>query len=236
MLRLLLIGLALLLASAVPHGSANTTGDVPQSTLFSTVRVEEYSTYQTESEGDLWVSCWGADDALYVANGDGWGFTRRPSRPDIVVNRVTGEPPHLQGRALAMEDAVGSIWTPGGAYNRKPTGMVAVDGALYLAIQDLNVDYNDAPAASISRSTDGGVTWQWDRRAPMFRDYQFTTIFFLDYGKDSQHAPDEYVYAYGLDSRGRLLLAGIDGESNALCLFGVRLYSVREDGHIDRLR
>ena len=203
MLRLLLIILALFLCGSAPHGASEPPLDVPQSTLFSTVRIEEYSTVRTESDGDLWVSCWGADGALYSANGDGWGFTRLDRRPDIVVNRITGRPPHLQGQALAMEDAVGTVWTPGGAYNRKPTGMVAVDGALYLAIQDLNRDFNDAPAASISRSTDGGKTWQWDRSGPMFRDYQFTTIFFLDYGKDSRHAPDEYVYAYGLDGNWR---------------------------------
>ena len=31
----------------------------------------------------------------------------------------------------------------------------------------------------------------------------FTTIFFLDYGRNSAHAIDGYVYAYGLDNNWR---------------------------------
>jgi hypothetical protein len=31
----------------------------------------------------------------------------------------------------------------------------------------------------------------------------FTTIFFLDYGKNSSEAIDQYVYAYGLDNNWR---------------------------------
>jgi hypothetical protein len=37
----------------------------------------------------------------------------------------------------------------------------------------------------------------------MFRDYIFTTVFFLDYGKDNENAIDEYVYAYGIDNNWR---------------------------------
>lgn len=44
------------------------------------------------------------------------------------------------------------------------------------------------------------------------------------------------MYAYGYDSRRRLLLAGTDGESDARCISGRRLYRVLEDGRIERLR
>ena len=33
--------------------------------------------------------------------------------------------------------------------------------------------------------------------------YKFTTIFFLDYGKDSAQAIDGYVYAYAMDNNWR---------------------------------
>ena len=33
----------------------------------------------------------------------------------------------------------------------------------------------------------------------MFSDYVFTTVMFLDYGKNSENCPDDYVYAYGMD-------------------------------------
>lgn len=173
------------------------------STFFSTASVEERPSVTTASDGDLWPACWADDDALYAANGDGWGFTPVAPTPDIAISRMAAVPPGLAGTTLAISDAVGSIWTPGGRYNRKPTGMLCADGDLYLALQDLNHDFDDAPAASISRSTDKGKTWQWDRTAPMFRDYTFTTLMFLDYGKNNEHAPDEYVYVYGLDGNWR---------------------------------
>jgi hypothetical protein len=41
---------------------------------------------------------------------------------------------------------------------------------------------------------------------------------------------------YGRDAQGRLLLAGFDGEIDALCIGGARLYRVYEDGSIERFR
>ncbi len=181
---------------------ARASGD-EESGFFSTVRIEERATALTNSDGDLWPSAWIEDGALIAAWGDGSGFPAGGPHVDIGVARLTGAPPNLAGENLAVTDAVGSIWTPGGFYNRKPTGMVAVDGALYLAVQDLAKDFNDVPAASVSKSTDGGRTWTWDKRAPMFKDHVFTTIFFIDYGRNSANAPDEYVYAYGLDNNWR---------------------------------
>jgi len=76
-------------------------------------------------------------------------------------------------------------------------------------VRDLNtirdktaMPYTDAPSASISKSTDHGVTWTWDTSAPMFTDHKFTTIFFLDFGKNNANAIDNYIYAYGLDYNG----------------------------------
>jgi hypothetical protein len=78
--------------------------------------------------------------------------------------------------------------------------MLCRDGDIYLAVQDLRLEtFDDAPAATIAKSTDKGRSWSWDRAAPMFADHVFTTIMFLDFGKDSEHAPKDYVYAYGLD-------------------------------------
>jgi hypothetical protein len=184
-----------------------------ESTFFATVFVEPGSTYNTESEGDLWPSAWSDDDYVYTANGDGHGFMPRSQwgpiadRPDVLVNRISGHPSqrNVAGIALAGEDKVGQVWTDPERYNRKPTGMISVDGVLYLAVQDLRSEaspaiFNDAPAATILKSIDKGRTWTWDRRRPMFDNYMFTTIMFLDYGQDSvNNTFDNYVYAYGLD-------------------------------------
>jgi hypothetical protein len=80
--------------------------------------------------------------------------------------------------------------------------MACVNGDLYLAVQDLAHDFDDAPAATITRSTDKGRTWTWDHDRPMFGGV-FTTVMFLDYGKNHADVPDDYVYAYGLDHNWR---------------------------------
>ena len=180
----------------------------PESKAFSTVAEESFSTYQVKGNGDLWPTCWATDDNLYTANGDGKGFGTVYS--DMVVSRISGTPRDLTGTTLATN--VGTNWS-GSIYTRKPTGMLCSGGALYLAFQNLNEStFDDAPAASIAKSVDDGVTWTWDTSAPMFgtpnnaaspKAYKFTTIFFLDYGKDSENAIDGYVYAYGLDNNWR---------------------------------
>jgi hypothetical protein len=180
----------------------------PESKAFSTVAEEAFSTHQAKGNGDLWPSCWASDDNLYAANGDGRGFGTVYT--DMAVSRISGTPDALSGATIATN--VGTNWS-GSVYTRKPTGMLCSGGALYLAFQNLNEStFDDAPAASIAKSVDDGVTWTWDTSAPMFgtpsnaasaKAYKFTTIFFLDYGKDSEHAIDGYVYAYGLDNNWR---------------------------------
>src|SRR6185437_5092329 len=87
-------------------------------------------------------------------------------RYDMAVSRISGMPPHLSGKTIARD--VGSDWS-GPKYNRKPTGMLCIHGAIYLAFQNLlKWHFSDAPAASIAKSTDNGVTWTWDKSAPMF--------------------------------------------------------------------
>jgi hypothetical protein len=118
-------------------------------------------------------------------------------------------PPALSGHTIATH--VGTNWS-GPKYNRKPTGMLCTKGAIYLAFQNLSLNFVDAPAASIAKSTDHGQTWTWNKDAPMFGArqkagdslaYKFTTVFFLDFGKNSRNAIDDYVYAYGLDNNWR---------------------------------
>ncbi|MFY0522207.1 hypothetical protein ACN28I_03005 [Archangium gephyra] len=184
----------------LPAGAARAI--VPQdSTFFSTVHIESADSLSSVSDGDLWPSCWSDDGHLYAANGDGRGFTMVEPRPnpvyDIAVSRIQGLPGSLTGTTLTTR--ISQTWKAG-EYNRKPTGMVCVDGALYMAVQDLAWDFNDAPNATIAKSTDRGATWTWNTSAPMFGDYVFTTIMFLDYGRNNAwNTFDGYVYAYGLD-------------------------------------
>ncbi len=182
----------------------------PLSAFFSSAAEESFPTYQIAGDGDLWPACWAGDGNLYTANGDGSGFAGGGLRFDMAVSRIAGMPPHLSGTTLATN--VGTNWS-GPGYNRKPTGMLCVNHSIYLAFQNLNLkNFSDAPAASIARSSDRGKTWTWSEAAPMFGNpadpkspeaYKFTTIFFLDFGRNSFHARDSYVYAYGLDNNWR---------------------------------
>lgn len=209
---------------AIPGASAVTRSILvePPSTFFST-NLQAYSSTLNldQSDGDLWPTTWADDDNIYTANGDGRGFSSNQADfADCVVNRISGTPETgLSGERLAGgEDSLGPIWV-NGSYNRKPTGIVAVDGdgdgkdELYLVVQMLNngtggTAFNDVPAASIVRSTDYGVTWTPTESA-MFTDYKFTTVFFLDFGKSTVNSAvlgpndSQYVYAYGLDNNWR---------------------------------
>jgi hypothetical protein len=188
--------------------------DATTSTFFATTFIEYAASVLTNSDGDLWPTCWADDDNLYGANGDGRGFSDLPFA-DVVVNRITGTPDTaISGERLATGADVANVWADPSLYNRKPTGIICVDGALYLAVQDLRTPpcpacFNDAPNASISRSDDHGRTWQKTRTA-LFTDHRFTTVFFIDYGKDNGNAVHalgpangRYVYAYGLDGNWR---------------------------------
>lgn len=177
----------------------------PYSNFFSTVDVSPSATVGAPAigdganHGDLWPNCWSNDDNVYTAYGDGIGFGSVGS--DIGTARISGMPGSLSGTQLALGNAVGQVWNSG--HTRKPTGMACVAGDLYLAVQDLSSDFNAAPAATIAKSTNKGVSWTWNNTAPMFSGGVFTTIMFLDYGKDYANQTDGYVYAYGIDHNWR---------------------------------
>lgn len=180
------------------------------------------------SDGDLWPNCWASDDNLYSANGDGAGFGYQVS--DIVMNQITGSPDEgdLDGEALALGDQLGQIWS-GEGFTRKPTGMLCVDDSIYLAVQDLSLDFNEVPTSTIARSDDFGKTWSWDTTSPMFDDHTFTTVWFVDYGKASQNAPDSrYAYAFGLDGNWRDSYTDVVSDPTELFLARVPVASVQD--------
>lgn len=216
-----LIGGALLGALALLGCSA-------PSTPLTSATVADSPTAIGVSDGDLWPSCWAPDDALYSANGDGSGFGSVSS--DIVMNRITGTPVSgdLDGEGIAAGDDLGQVWS-GEGFTRKPTGMLCIDDLIFLAVQDLAHDFNEAPAATIARSDDAGRTWTWDTAKPMFDDGVFTTIWFADYGQDSERRPENaYVYAYGLDRNWRDSFSDIVEDPTELFLARVPVTSLQD--------
>jgi hypothetical protein len=183
----------------------------------------------TIGNGDLWPSCWSDDDNLYAAWGDGTGFGT--AFAEIGVARLEGHPRDgtLRGENLATGGDVGPLWGPDldRNFHRKPTGMVCVGSDLYLAVQDLARDFNEASSATIVKSHDTGRTWSWDRAEPMFSAHTFTTIFFLDRGR-AVAGDDAYVYAYGLDNNWRDSFTDIVRDPAELFLARVPPHAVQQ--------
>lgn len=197
--------------------------------------VDQANTVWAEGDGDLWPSAWADDDRLYTAAGDGTGFARHGWH-DILVGGVDGMPQTgLAGAPLAAGDEVAPTWDPP-RFNRKPTGMVAVDGdgdgrdELYLAVQDLRCGdepgiFDEAPTATVVRSADHGRTWTWPAE-PLFTDRVFTTVMFLDLGRSNGGSP--WVFAYGIDGNWRTSFTRIVPDPTALFLARVPAASVQD--------
>jgi hypothetical protein len=131
---------------------------------------------------------WANDDSLYTAYGDGNGFAPfLPRKLSLGLARVTGSPPHVAGENLRAPtaEALGD-----GKRGRKASGLLMVDGVLYLLVRN-------AANAQLGWSHDHGATWAW-------ADWRFTTSFgcptFLNFGRNYAGARDAYVYVYSQDT------------------------------------
>jgi hypothetical protein len=102
------------------------------------------------------------------------------------VAKVCGMPPEVKGVNVRTESGeLGGFGEAGG----KASGMLCVDGVLYMWVRNLG-------NSRLAWSADHGVTWQWC-------DWTFESSFgaptFLNYGQDYAGARDEYVYVYSHD-------------------------------------
>jgi Domain of unknown function (DUF4185) len=159
--------------------------------------------------GDTFPMTWADDDEIYASAGDpGWGG----KNDGLDVEKISGTPPQYKiTRVNAMADYKGS-----GGSGPKPSGMISVNGVLYLAFQ--NVLGTKPPAhgprgpgqqgsqhgsdATIVSSRDHGKTWTPDIKeikAPMFPGDIFGGPAFVNTGRDNADAPDQYVYAVSTD-------------------------------------
>lgn len=156
---------------------------------------------------DIWVNTWADDGHLYTAYGDGRGFD-----PIIDVKlsmgfaRVEGLPPHIKG--VNIRSASGET-TGQGPRGGKPSGILMVDGILYLLVRNM-------ANSILAWSGDYGCTWTW-------ADWKFTSSFgcptFLNYGCNYAGARDDYVYIYSpdqetaYDNADRMILARVPRQS-----------------------
>jgi hypothetical protein len=137
--------------------------------------------------GDNWSLTWADDDCIYAAFDDGWGFAPRTIKKlSVGYTKITGTPPDIRGENIPSPtgDHYGD-----GAAGMKASGMLMVDGVLYMWLR--NVVKN----SQIAWSDDHARTWQYGLK--------LTTSFgcptFLNFGKNYEGARDDYVYVYSQD-------------------------------------
>jgi CubicO group peptidase (beta-lactamase class C family) len=137
---------------------------------------------------DNWPVTWADDGHLYTAYGDGWGFEPKVEKKlSLGFARVSGPPASFEGVNVRSESGER---TGQGAAGAKASGMLCVDGVLYMLVRNVG-------NSQVAWSDDRAVTWHWCH-------WKFETSFgaptFLNFGKDYAGARDDFVYVYSLDS------------------------------------
>jgi hypothetical protein len=145
-----------------------------------------------DGSGDNWPITWVEDDLCITAWGDGPGFdgsTSRDARLSLGFARVYGDPPGFHG-----EDLTTSVDTPegGGSSGIKASGLLMVDGILYMFVRNDKVPgSDDFTNARLAWSLDRGEHWAWAA-------WRFTDTFgcpeFVQFEKNYEGARDNYVY------------------------------------------
>jgi CubicO group peptidase (beta-lactamase class C family) len=137
-------------------------------------------------DSDNWPITWGDDDAQYTSYGDGEGFEPLlKTKLSMGFAKVTGSPANFSGVNIRSETGER---TGNGANGAKASGMLMVDGTLYMWVRN-------TANSQLAWSVDHGRTWQWG--------FRFTTSFaspvFLNFGRNYSGARDNYVYIYSQD-------------------------------------
>jgi CubicO group peptidase (beta-lactamase class C family) len=167
----------------------SSTPPYPPSPIIKSIRWASAESVIRKAEGsDNWPVTWADDDAIYTAYGDGWGFEPKVDKKlSLGFARITGSPEDFEG--VNIRSATGEQ-TGQGAAGRKASGMLCVDGVLYMLVRN-------ADNSQIACSPDHGRTWQWCQ-------WKFTEGFgcpvFLNFGKGYDGARDGYVYIYSQDA------------------------------------
>ena len=162
---------------------------------------------RTALDSDNWPITWGDDDAQYTSYGDGWGFDPRTEiKLGMGFARITGPADRFQGVNLRSSGER----TGGGATSPKASGILMVDGVLYLWVRNVG-------NSQLLWSKDHGKNWE--------SGFKFQTSFgsptFLNFGRNYGGSRDDFVYSYSQDgpsayeSDNRLVLARVPKRSIA---------------------
>jgi len=140
---------------------------------------------RTAIDSDNWPLTWGDDDAQYTSYGDGFGFEPHVEKKlGMGFARIVGGPTDYRGANLRSDGER----TGGGATSPKASGILMVDGVLYLWVRNV-------ANSQLLWSQDRGKTWHWDFKM----EAGFGSPAFLNFGRDYAGALDGFVYTYSQD-------------------------------------
>ena len=140
---------------------------------------------------DNWPITWADDGNLYTAYGDGKGFRQAADRKlSLGFAEVTGSPPEIEGMNIPSRsgEQLGAS-----AAGKKASGMLMVDGVLYMWVRNAN---KAGEQCQLAWSTDHAKTWNWSP----WQFEAFGYCAFLNFGQDYAGARDGFVYMYTPDS------------------------------------
>ncbi len=136
-------------------------------------------------DSDNWPLTWGDDDAQYTSYGDGFGFEPHVEKKlGMGFARIIGGPGEYRGVNLRSDGEQ----TGNGAKSPKASGILMVDGVLYLWVRNVG-------NAQLLWSRDRGKTWQ----SGFKMETGFGSPAFLNFGRNYAGARDAFVYTYSQD-------------------------------------
>lgn len=179
--------------------------NIPGSTYIKGIEwlSERISYREPDVKGDTFPMSWADDGEIYTSAGDPlWG----ESGSGLDIEKFTGGPTDYKiTKVNHMNDYLG--W---GGDGPKPSGMICVDGVLYLAFQNMlrtrkppfSLLSQHGSDAQIVYSTNKGGFWVpalTNIKTPMFEGHKFGGPAFVNFGRNNANARDNYVYAVSSD-------------------------------------
>ena len=139
--------------------------------------------------GDNWPITWADNGDQYTVYCDGKGFGGGSGEGSMSLARISGDPPDFTGHNVISPTG---HMTGGGPEGRKASGLLMVDGILYMWVRNLNKD-----------GTGANLAWSEDRARLDLAHWSFPEMGYptwLNAGKDYSVAQDEFAYTYSPDT------------------------------------
>lgn len=160
----------------------------PESSYIKTITWHA-NTHQMGADGsDLFPVTWAADNQIFTAWGDGFGFSTTEGKKSFGVSVIEGYPP-----GLSFSDV---FFGPSRQGNGKIIDLIAVKDTLYATFNTQNGKWPNITYRFL-KSIDSGRTWEtfsWQWRSG---NGSFEPRRFLQGGKGNRHPLDTYIYVYG---------------------------------------